>query len=71
MGIVTLVSGGLDSTLMSMLIREEGVPLFPLFIDYGQLAVSREWEACKRLHYCVRFCTFCVLVGQKTIYITE
>lgn len=50
MGIVTLVSGGLDSTLMSMLIREEGVPLFPLFIDYGQLAVSREWEACKRLH---------------------
>jgi 7-cyano-7-deazaguanine synthase len=49
-GIVTLVSGGIDSTLMSLLAQEEGVQLFPLFVDYGQLAAAKEWEACKRLH---------------------
>lgn len=46
MSLVTLVSGGLDSTLMSILAKEEGITLFPLFIDYGQLCIEREWEAC-------------------------
>lgn len=50
MSIVTLVSGGLDSTLMSLLAHEEGVGLAPLFIDYGQLGATREWQACKLLH---------------------
>lgn len=50
MGIVTLVSGGLDSTLMSLMAQEEGIPLFPLFVDYGQLGVAKEWEACQHLH---------------------
>lgn len=50
MGIVTLVSGGFDSTLMSLMAQEEGIQLFPLFVDYGQLGVAKEWEACKRLH---------------------
>lgn len=50
MGIVALVSGGFDSTLMSMMAQEEGVELFPLFIDYGQLGATKEWEACQRLH---------------------
>lgn len=50
MGIVTLVSGGFDSTLMSLMAQEEGVELFPLFVDYGQLGAVKEWEACKRLH---------------------
>lgn len=50
MGIVTLVSGGIDSTLMSLMAQEEGIPLFPLFVDYGQLGAAKEWEACKRLH---------------------
>jgi 7-cyano-7-deazaguanine synthase len=50
MSIVTLVSGGLDSTLMSLMAHEEGVVLAPLFIDYGQLGATREWEACKLLH---------------------
>lgn len=50
MGIVTLVSGGFDSTLMSMMAQEEGIELFPLFIDYGQLGATKEWEACQRLH---------------------
>lgn len=50
MGIVTLVSGGLDSTLMSLMAHEEGIEIFPLFLDYGQLGVAKEWDACKRLH---------------------
>lgn len=50
MGIVTLVSGGFDSTLMSVMAHEEGITLFPLFIDYGQLGVHKEWAACQRLH---------------------
>lgn len=50
MGIVTLVSGGIDSTLMSLMAQEEGIQLFPLFVDYGQLAAVKEWEACKHLH---------------------
>lgn len=50
MGIVTLVSGGFDSTLMSLMAHEEGITLFPLFIDYGQLGVDKEWVACQRLH---------------------
>jgi len=50
MGIVALVSGGFDSTLMCMMAQEEGITLFPLFIDYGQLGAAKEWEACQRLH---------------------
>ena len=50
MGIVTLVSGGIDSTLMSLMAYEVGATLFPLFIDYGQLGADKEWEACQRLH---------------------
>ena len=50
MSIVTLVSGGLDSTLMSLLAHEEGVILAPLFEDYGQLGSVREWIACRLLH---------------------
>ncbi len=50
MAIVTLVSGGLDSTLMSLMANEVGATLYPLFIDYGQLSADKEWEACQRLH---------------------
>ena len=47
MSIVTLVSGGLDSTIMALLAREEGLQQFPLFVDYGQLARARELRACR------------------------
>ena len=50
MGIVTLVSGGIDSTLMSLMAYEVGATLFPLFIHYGQLGAEKEWEACQELH---------------------
>ncbi len=47
MKIVALMSGGLDSTLMGVLAKEEGHVLHPLFIDYGQRAVGRELAACR------------------------
>lgn len=50
MSLVNLVSGGLDSTLVGVLIREEGVEVYPLFIDYGQRAAQREWETSQRVH---------------------
>lgn len=50
MSIVTLVSGGLDSTLMAVLIKEEGVKQYPLFINYGQLCKHAEWKACLAVH---------------------
>lgn len=48
MSIVTLVSGGLDSTLVAKLAQEEGVRQHPLFINYGQRSLDRELAACQR-----------------------
>lgn len=50
MSLVTLVSGGLDSSLMAILAKENKNEQFPLFIDYGQLAAEMEWKACKIIH---------------------
>ena len=47
MSVVTLVSGGLDSTLVAYLAVEEGLEQHPLFIDYGQRARDRELAACR------------------------
>jgi 7-cyano-7-deazaguanine synthase len=49
MTIITLVSGGIDSLVMAKIIEKEGEEQIPLFIDYGQLAVDKEWEACKNV----------------------
>jgi 7-cyano-7-deazaguanine synthase len=46
MSVVTLVSGGLDSTVMAVLAKEEGLTQLPLFIDYGQLGREKELSAC-------------------------
>jgi 7-cyano-7-deazaguanine synthase len=46
MSIITLVSGGLDSTLVAVMTKESGVKQYPLFVDYGQRAVELEWKAC-------------------------
>ena len=50
MAIVTLVSGGLDSSLMAILAKENGNIQYPLFINYGQLGFEKEWEACQKIH---------------------
>jgi len=46
---VTLVSGGLDSTLMCLLLKERNVEQIPVFINYGQLALENEWNTCKNV----------------------
>lgn len=48
MAIVTLVSGGLDSTLMAVLAKEANIQQFPLFVNYGQRALRQELAACRR-----------------------
>lgn len=50
MSMVNLVSGGLDSTLVGVMAREEGLVVHPLFIDYGQRAGQQEWDTCQRVH---------------------
>lgn len=49
MSIVTLVSGGIDSLVMARIIEQEREKQIPIFIDYGQLARDREWNACKKV----------------------
>jgi 7-cyano-7-deazaguanine synthase len=51
MSIVTLFSGGMDSTLMSIMIEGEGIKQFPLFIDYGQINKEKEWSTCLEMHH--------------------
>lgn len=50
MSLVTLVSGGIDSTLVAILAKESGIKQYPLFIDYGQICKKQEWEACYKIH---------------------
>lgn len=46
MSFVSLVSGGLDSTLMAVLAKRDALNQFPLFIDYGQISREKELGAC-------------------------
>jgi 7-cyano-7-deazaguanine synthase len=48
--VVVLASGGVDSALISVMAVEEGQRVFPLFVDYGQRAAAREWQACTRVN---------------------
>jgi 7-cyano-7-deazaguanine synthase len=50
MSFVNLVSGGLDSTLVGVMAKEDHIDHFPLFIDYGQRAASKEWATCQAVH---------------------
>lgn len=49
MGIVVLLSGGMDSSLMTKMILEETQNIYPLFINYGQINFKRELQACQNL----------------------
>lgn len=49
MTVVVLVSGGIDSLVMSKIIAEQKEELIPIFIDYGQLARDKEWAACQNV----------------------
>jgi len=50
MSFVNLVSGGLDSTLIGVMAKEDHIDHFPLFIDYGQRAAVKEWATCQAVH---------------------
>ncbi len=43
---VVLASGGLDSTLLALLATDEGYDVYPLFVNFGQLAASTEQRHC-------------------------
>jgi 7-cyano-7-deazaguanine synthase len=45
--IVVLASGGVDSSVIMLLLRKSGDEVLPLFVDYGQLAMEKEWKSCK------------------------
>jgi len=49
MKIVCLASGGIDSFLMMRLLQKEDHEIFPLFIDYGQLSVKKEFASYKKV----------------------
>ena len=47
--VIALSSGGIDSSVMLRLLKKEDCRIFPLFVDYGQLAAKAEWEACQKI----------------------
>jgi len=49
MKIVILASGGIDSSLIMLLLKKENNDILPLHIDYGQLAEKKEWESCNKI----------------------
>lgn len=49
-GIVALTSGGLDSSLMALMLKENGWDVTSVFVDYGHLSRVREWTACRNIH---------------------
>lgn len=46
---VVLSSGGLDSSLTMHLLKKQGIEVYPLHINYGQLAEPKEWTACRKM----------------------
>ncbi len=47
--VVCLTSGGIDSSVMTYLLRNRGFRVLPLFIDYGQVAAKSEASALRRV----------------------
>jgi len=44
-----LCSGGLDSTTLAYWMQEQDFKPFPLFLDYGQHCVEKEWETLRQV----------------------
>lgn len=45
MSAVLLASGGMDSTTLAYWLEARSIPFTPLFLDYGQHCVDREYQA--------------------------
>ena len=42
--VILLASGGLDSTTLAYWLRAQGIDVTPVFFDYGQHCVEKEWH---------------------------
>lgn len=51
--IALLMSGGLDSSLMALIARNDGLDVLPVYVNYGQLATKREQLSLRR--FCNRY----------------
>ena len=49
MVVVALSSGGLDSSVMMLLLLREGYSVMPLHVNYGQLSEKYEWSSCQKV----------------------
>lgn len=49
MRVVVLCSGGVDSSVIMQQLQMKGHRVFPLFVDYGQLACEEEWSSCQKI----------------------
>lgn len=65
MKIVVLSSGGVDSSLLMLLLKKEGHDVYPLHINYGQIAEEREWIACQKI------CDFLELPKPQRFNLTD
>jgi len=45
MKIVSLTSGGIDSFVMNAMFQKEGIEVHPIFINYGQLGMQKEYTS--------------------------
>lgn len=50
---VVLSSGGVDSSVMMLLLKRDGHFVQPVHVDYGQFAEEREWHACQEVCECL------------------
>lgn len=48
-GTVSLVSGGIDSTLMTKIFKDEGVDQQLLYVNFEQPSANMEWRACNKI----------------------
>jgi 7-cyano-7-deazaguanine synthase len=44
-----LSSGGLDSSTLLLKCKNEGHETYPLFVNYGQASLDKEWRACQEV----------------------
>jgi 7-cyano-7-deazaguanine synthase len=47
--VLLLCSGGLDSTTVAYWLRERGIAIVPIFFDYGQHCVEKEWHTLRKV----------------------